>query len=136
WSLRDSFAGLSGERFNVYLWLNLPRFQQANPQSGSRVILGFGFCITTVCVVGFDGLGVVFPPRGFFWPPGFPPRPGLSPPRLFSLRLASFAASVFWFVFSPPVFCITLLGRFWLGRRSEEHTSELQSRENLVCRLL
>src|SRR5690606_39683755 len=27
-----------------------------------------------------------------------------------------------------------LLGR--LGRRSEEHTSELQSRENLVCRLL
>src|SRR5690606_39819520 len=24
----------------------------------------------------------------------------------------------------------------WLGQRSEEHTSELQSRENLVCRLL
>src|SRR5690606_41725342 len=24
----------------------------------------------------------------------------------------------------------------WLRRRSEEHTSELQSRENLVCRLL
>src|SRR5690606_40736322 len=24
----------------------------------------------------------------------------------------------------------------WLFRRSEEHTSELQSRENLVCRLL
>src|SRR5690606_41362183 len=41
-----------------------------------------------------------------------------------------------------------LFGRFWradwprfrallrLGLRSEEHTSELQSRENLVCRLL
>src|SRR5207302_5491910 len=27
-------------------------------------------------------------------------------------------------------------GRFVLGLRSEEHTSELQSRENLVCRLL
>src|SRR5690606_41282013 len=26
--------------------------------------------------------------------------------------------------------------RFPLGKRSEEHTSELQSRENLVCRLL
>src|SRR5690606_40344333 len=26
--------------------------------------------------------------------------------------------------------------RFHLGDRSEEHTSELQSRENLVCRLL
>src|SRR5436309_12520271 len=25
---------------------------------------------------------------------------------------------------------------FWFGPRSEEHTSELQSRENLVCRLL
>src|SRR5690606_39724908 len=30
---------------------------------------------------------------------------------------------------SPPVIC-------HLRRRSEEHTSELQSRENLVCRLL
>src|SRR5690606_41441147 len=26
--------------------------------------------------------------------------------------------------------------RGWIGGRSEEHTSELQSRENLVCRLL
>src|SRR5690625_5654910 len=25
---------------------------------------------------------------------------------------------------------------FWIGRRSEEHTSELQSRGHLVCRLL
>src|SRR5690606_40791357 len=25
---------------------------------------------------------------------------------------------------------------YWAGLRSEEHTSELQSRENLVCRLL
>src|SRR5690606_12361804 len=28
------------------------------------------------------------------------------------------------------------LGRVWSSTRSEEHTSELQSRENLVCRLL
>src|SRR5690606_41417070 len=27
-------------------------------------------------------------------------------------------------------------GRYWPRSRSEEHTSELQSRENLVCRLL
>src|SRR5436309_6389217 len=27
-------------------------------------------------------------------------------------------------------------GRYWASARSEEHTSELQSRENLVCRLL
>src|SRR5690606_40868102 len=31
---------------------------------------------------------------------------------------------------------ITLLGPSGSGKRSEEHTSELQSRENLVCRLL
>src|SRR5690606_40712849 len=29
-----------------------------------------------------------------------------------------------------------LHARFWAKVRSEEHTSELQSRENLVCRLL
>src|SRR5207302_7490080 len=29
-----------------------------------------------------------------------------------------------------------LLGQGGMGERSEEHTSELQSRENLVCRLL
>src|SRR5690606_42131873 len=28
------------------------------------------------------------------------------------------------------------VNRYFLARRSEEHTSELQSRENLVCRLL
>src|SRR5690606_41800465 len=31
---------------------------------------------------------------------------------------------------------MTLLGDSRYSRRSEEHTSELQSRENLVCRLL
>src|SRR5690606_40204224 len=32
--------------------------------------------------------------------------------------------------------CITIRGCMSLIQRSEEHTSELQSRENLVCRLL
>src|SRR2546430_6280202 len=33
----------------------------------------------------------------------------------------------------PPTIFISLC---WTGRRSEEHTSELQSQSNLVCRLL
>src|SRR2546427_9327328 len=32
--------------------------------------------------------------------------------------------------------CLPLLGRQLRQRRSEEHTSELQSQSNLVCRLL
>src|SRR5690606_42125070 len=38
-----------------------------------------------------------------------------------------------------PQWCRSCLARRFIGvhsRRSEEHTSELQSRENLVCRLL
>src|SRR6266511_6130586 len=35
-----------------------------------------------------------------------------------------------WFVVSSPRCCASL------KQRSEEHTSELQSRENLVCRIL
>src|SRR6266511_6367792 len=31
---------------------------------------------------------------------------------------------------------IVIVGSWAMSRRSEEHTSELQSRENLVCRLL
>src|SRR5690606_41457807 len=49
-----------------------------------------------------------------------------APPWLMSLRRLS--------IFSPfsPTIAITP----FTGTRSEEHTSELQSRENLVCRLL
>src|SRR5690606_40496281 len=37
----------------------------------------------------------------------------------------------------PPLFCMVLRKHLIGARiRSEEHTSELQSRENLVCRLL
>src|SRR5436309_12647046 len=36
-------------------------------------------------------------------------------------------------IMSPPVISPT---GSWIVTRSEEHTSELQSRENLVCRLL
>src|SRR5690606_42037521 len=35
-----------------------------------------------------------------------------------------------------PLGEFTLAGAHRTGKRSEEHTSELQSRENLVCRLL
>src|SRR5690606_40158962 len=42
------------------------------------------------------------------------------------------------YVESTPWFCIGVRKRNHLSKnsRSEEHTSELQSRENLVCRLL
>src|SRR2546430_11336119 len=35
-----------------------------------------------------------------------------------------------------PVHAVTIENGFWAQRRSEEHTSELQSQSNLVCRLL
>src|SRR5699024_12101482 len=39
---------------------------------------------------------------------------------------------------SPPGVLFTFPSRYWftIGHRSEEHTSELQSRFDLVCRLL
>src|SRR5690606_40066111 len=41
------------------------------------------------------------------------------------------------FAFSFPfVFGLLVGGDYLTSKRSEEHTSELQSRENLVCRLL
>src|SRR3712207_8186537 len=36
----------------------------------------------------------------------------------------------------PPLRGFTVLPRRWVAERSEEHTSELQSRQYLVCRLL
>src|SRR5690606_41924924 len=36
----------------------------------------------------------------------------------------------------PFTLCLLALGTMTARARSEEHTSELQSRENLVCRLL
>src|SRR5690606_40433481 len=41
-----------------------------------------------------------------------------------------------WFVLLFLVFLVPLPGSLIDAVRSEEHTSELQSRENLVCRLL
>src|SRR2546430_5021845 len=35
-----------------------------------------------------------------------------------------------------PIYPDKLPARLWLEHRSEEHTSELQSQSNLVCRLL
>src|ERR1039457_7385913 len=36
----------------------------------------------------------------------------------------------------PTIFTSLLIPQLWTGNRSEEHTSELQSPCNLVCRLL
>src|SRR5690606_41127443 len=70
-----------------------------------------------------------------------PPLPGVTPPTI--LVPYSLACSL-WKVPCEPVkpwqmTLVSLLIRMLIGcspQRSEEHTSELQSRENLVCRLL
>src|SRR5438552_13407820 len=41
-----------------------------------------------------------------------------------------------WSRSSPPCSSIASPGRSWCDTRSEEHTSELQSPDHLVCRLL
>src|SRR5438270_6766296 len=56
-----------------------------------------------------------------------PPRSTLFPTRRSSdLRLTNRREALHHLVSGPPT----------VGRRSEEHTSELQSQSNLVCRLL
>src|SRR5690606_39452441 len=66
------------------------------------------------------------------WPPGlWPPRPWAGLAFICSGWLGSKPATV--------SIVISALSMRWMSRsrpRSEEHTSELQSRENLVCRLL
>src|SRR3712207_7846018 len=54
-----------------------------------------------------------------------------------SLSLASVPPGLFWPLLALPIFWLPL--RRWgpaRALRSEEHTSELQSRQYLVCRLL
>src|SRR5690606_41499783 len=51
--------------------------------------------------------------------------------------LSNFVPDNVTFVFeSPCLHCLESPRQERIGDRSEEHTSELQSRENLVCRLL
>src|SRR5690606_41649608 len=63
---------------------------------------------------------------------------GLSPLRFLFLKVADHLVEIriplLEHLPQPPVFRIT--GDLPVSARSEEHTSELQSRENLVCRLL
>src|SRR5690606_41772136 len=66
----------------------------------------------------------------FIFPSKVPRRLKCSP---FALKTTA-RASLIWIRYSPV---ITTRPREWVKDwRSEEHTSELQSRENLVCRLL
>src|SRR5690606_21408993 len=51
---------------------------------------------------------------------------------LVSIFLAVYIRRYFMFVYASPTFMITLGALFLIFLRSEEHTSELQSRENLV----
>src|SRR3712207_7025568 len=58
------------------------------------------------------------------------------------LRLAAWSTSTFWLVIAG-LLCVVaalvvtgLTSERQMGARSEEHTSELQSRQYLVCRLL
>src|SRR2546426_4640582 len=55
-----------------------------------------------------------------------------SPSGLTNLRLILFGALIIFFLVVEP----EGLNRLWRNIRSEEHTSELQSPCNLVCRLL
>src|SRR5690606_41383440 len=74
----------------------------------------------------------------------FPPRSGRS--RLRTLcrsgslfpcsRPGSFPVPERWWDIGSPYLPARFRGRSRTAARSEEHTSELQSRENLVCRLL
>src|SRR5690606_41158360 len=50
-----------------------------------------------------------------------------------SLREESFLR---WFLNSVIITVVPVASQMFFCSRSEEHTSELQSRENLVCRLL
>src|SRR2546430_9738384 len=69
-----------------------------------------------------------------------PPRSTLFPyTTLFRSLLICGGAEVTWHrpaIAPAPTFAYECLTESTTGRRSEEHTSELQSQSNLVCRLL
>src|SRR5690606_40378590 len=66
--------------------------------------------------------------------PGAGGQSGAQPKRRF--RVSAIAASDLLRHWRVPPVVVRQLARGDRQRRSEEHTSELQSRENLVCRLL
>src|SRR5690606_41243711 len=73
----------------------------------------------------------------FFCAESHPRGEGLIPPlalRCASPRMPSPAPALS--IMSTPPDPLDPLFERWRADRSEEHTSELQSRENLVCRLL
>src|SRR5690606_39301483 len=66
------------------------------------------------------------------------PIDALSPENYYETeaQLRSALAGVYDRMARPQTFGDQMLGRMGLEGRSEEHTSELQSREKIVCRLL
>src|SRR5690606_41292286 len=72
--------------------------------------------------------------------PATPPEPMKLPRWLDGVAavVAWIAEFGLWLLLAALLLVLALTARYWLPwlRRSEEHTSELQSRENLVCRLL
>src|SRR5690242_20754983 len=68
-----------------------------------------------------------------------PPRSTLFPYTTLFRSVAGYEIATSWQsarIVSGDYFDVVALGEDMLGLRSEEHTSELQSHVNLVCRLL
>src|SRR5436309_8593036 len=110
----ERFFGLVDTPFRLtpdprYLFLS-PKHAEAlaHLKLGLRESSGF------VCITGDVGTGKTTLLRAFL--------AGLGP------------ESATAYIFNPPLSALELLKT--INGRSEEHTSELQSRENLVCRLL
>src|SRR5690606_40695744 len=87
----------------------------------------------------------VLPPIGYVRPPNSARRRRLAvPPSTTPLSMSTmiYADSLFKTFFTSGLFSYNTVPslvstrKIIIGLRSEEHTSELQSRENLVCRLL
>src|SRR5688572_31515598 len=65
-----------------------------------------------------------------------PPAGGLDPKVVFSPELTSFSTFILLMSSLMMALAVTAIQKNNLKSRSEEHTSELQSQSNLVCRLL
>src|SRR5690349_23224627 len=78
------------------------------------------------------------PPRSTLFPYTtlFRSEPGAIEPRTRMIALAIVGIAWAWAIFNIGRFMVSMLVPADPNARSEEHTSELQSRRDLVCRLL